>query len=313
MKRLAAIVFTGILLIALTAFFAPRVTDRLLTSAPSEAASQPETLELTIPTAQPAVITPNIQTFVTLTSTLSDSTIRRPRLQFYNPSNGQWSTIKVLADNGKGVDSAKNDRVFTLRLRFVSASGMTEIALPSKNRVRIKGSVPSPAQLRIAATRKGQLGTLISPTFALDEAPPLAMTIGDETATATVMVPQTIDFSQASDPARVFLKKGGPDGYAIQIETGQNLTDLPLTEWIELNTFSGLDHSGGFVPLVAAGLRGYRYELTEEAGGALYIWLNDQGTHQVFTFTVAPTGGEQDDTFDDNMPEIMSIIDSFQR
>lgn len=173
--------------------------------------------------------------------------------------------------------------------------------------------MPAPCQLRLAAHTKGQTVLSVSPTLSVPTADPLPVVIGIHTATATLMVPQTIDDQATTSSADIFLIRSGGDGYAMNVRTLTNPSALPLFAWISTNEFAGLDHSAEFTTLSISGLAGYAYETTDESGPTRYVWLDDPADALVFAFSFAPTDGQQATNFVANLPEILTILNSFHR
>ncbi len=124
--------------------------------------------ELPSPVASPAIITAGVPIFVTFTAALTDPNIRLPKLQLWDPAKGRWRPVGAPRDNGRFGDASKGDRTFSLQTQLLASGGVTQLGLPRKRRLKIKGVVPTPIQLRLIGRKKGQRGLLTSPTMRVD-------------------------------------------------------------------------------------------------------------------------------------------------
>lgn len=343
MKRLAVIVSVGGLVVGLALFLSPRIATRFVPSVPSlsEAAAPPESEELVIPSWSPDAITPDLPTFTTFTASLSDENIKSARLQFFDPVKEKWRTIKTLSDQGQWEDSIKGDRVFNLRLRLLNSNGTTEIALPARGEPgesNVKAAVPSPAQFRLTAKKKGQAGILVSPPFSIPTTPPSPVTVGGAAGDppASVEVPATLSIADASDPSWVVLTKFGPDGYNLIIRTRANSIGLSLEQAIiscyllsgngpcqtlqpsDPQTLADYDfaarlESADITPLTVSGLSGIQLLLKDSESRSYEIFLDDPANHRFFHFTIVENDRlQQGAFFTDNLSEALRVVQSLQ-
>jgi hypothetical protein len=328
MKRIAVILAVGGLLIGLTAFLSPRIAARLSPAVPSEAATPPEIVDVPLPTIQPAVVTPDIPTFVTFISALPDPAIKGPQLQVFDPSRSKWTVIAPLLDKGRPPDSVKNDRVFTLRLRFLSSSSTTQISLSKGQHLTLKAVVSNTPQLRIAAHKNGQRGLIFSPTFSVPAAAPVAIAIGPATAPLHVLVPQTIDSVNEHDPSDVVLTKLGDDGYQMKVYVKPNSSSWPLDQWIlacyfesgcnalpsltDPQTIQARVPGVVIAPIVVGPLSGLSLAIPDDGGTLHALFLNDPTQQRVIVFEIYPLYPGQDTNLNDNTPEFLSIVESLR-
>ncbi len=318
MKRLAIIVSVGGFLIGLALVLSPRITARLVPSVPSlsEAAAPPESEELALPTLEPSMITPGVGTFLSVSATIADETIRRLRLQFFDQSRLRWKTVTRLKDDGEFPDALGGDRIFTGRLRLLESSGSVGVYKLGKKRSPVlKGTTTIPVALRLVAKRKGVHGMiLVSPPLALPVATLRNLLIGGGggAPTASVSIPETIDSVNADDPTNVWLEKSGTDGYSMNIKEVQNPTAMSLPQWVDLNIYGGdgVDRSPLYVPFSAGGLVGFSYQAHDQSGEVFHVWLDDPMNGRLFSITAEPGGADQYTTFEGSMEEILSAIAS---
>lgn len=316
MKRFASILLLVLVALGGSAlfFFGPLI------------AAPPESEELTPPVVSPPVITPDVPTFVTFTTTLPDPNIRRPKLQFFDPAKGRWRTASGMRDNGKLGDEVKGDGIFTLRLRFVDVAGETLLGLVGRPRSR--GEVPTPVVLRLVAKKKGQRGVVVSAPFLLSSNTPGSLQVGDGTVgpSVTVDVPDTATVGQTSTN-HVRIVKPGPEGYVMTVSLRSNPGSWALEQWILACIFgpcTGLPEPGDPQTLAeyprnlqeeqvqVAGLAGYRLSLNDLGGANTFVVLDDPENRRVIVFDVFSTDVTQQLNFEDNLSEALSIVNSLQ-
>lgn len=286
-----------------------------------------ETEALVPPVPSPSVITPDIPTFITFTASIADPDVRSPKLQFFDPSRSRWKTIGRFRNDGKLEDQIKGDQEFTLRVYFLDSGDTTQIRLPRGKKLKLKGAVPSPVQMRVAARKKGVKGILTSPTLNISAVDQLPVTIGDGSIgpPASVKVPATFDTIDTSDPTNVFFEKVGPDGYRARIHVRSNLSGLPLEQWILQVAFRWGEASipspptladdpsiSEILPITTGGLSGIQLVKQEEHLRVVHVFLNDPNNQRVFWFLVFGTGIGQQLNLDENLTEAISIIFSLQ-
>ena len=125
-----------------------------------------------------------------------------------------------------------------------------------------------------------------------------------------------------SDRSGVSLEKIGTDGYRLEIFTGPKSPNLSLEQWIFPNAFGFTEpgepstfaaYTRAEVESIAigclSGLKVTRTSLQTE----IAIFLDDSKNQRVFWFRIFGTNADQDLYLQDNIPEIMSIIESFRR
>lgn len=294
-----------------------------------QVATVPESQDLDAPVASPSVITPDIPTFVTFTTTLADPNVKRPKLQFFDPAKAKWKTIKKLRDDGKYGDEVGGDRIFTLRVRFLDSGGMTEIGLPTRKKVYNKGTVPSsaPIQLRVVARKAKQRGLVVSPSISVSSLPPAPVVVGDEVSggAATVMVPPTISVIDAADPNDVILVKDGPDGYRMRIRVRANSEGWGIEQWIlscvfgpcvvlpgsgDPQTLAEHPSAADYEHITVGDLSGIQLNIEDVGGTTIIVVLDDSTKQRMIYFEVFPEHAGQAVNFQDSLPEAISILNS---
>lgn len=225
-------------------------------------AAPPESEELTPPTLAPAILPPGEPTFVTFTATLTDPDLKSPKIQVFDPAKGKWRTVKALKDDGKDEDVLKDDRVFTKRLWILVASDTTQIGFEtSSGQIKVKREVPSPAQLRLAAKRKGQRTLLVSPTFR-----PNWRSIAVPGSNVSLLFPAAFsseNYSPLTTSEAILFS--APDGSGFIVET-EDLETTPsdVVEWADSQEwpFAGNDWRTHFEIVAVAGVPALRNTLT---------------------------------------------------
>lgn len=283
-----------------------------------------ESVELSTPGMSPAVISPDIPTFVTFTTTLTDPNVKHPKLQFFDPAKGKWKAIGRLRDDGKFGDSTRKDGTFSIRISLLDSAGMTTISLPKKSKLKIKGQASSPIQIRLAARKKGQPGLVVSPSLSvLTVVPsPVDFAGGSTGPPASVDVPATFSVIDASDPTHVVMEKSGADGYQFEVYVRAKPSDVTLESWIFANALgftspgdpsSFADYPDAHVaPVTFASLSGLKVEVESEGGSSIDIFLDDTAYQRVIWFSVNPLGAKQEVNISANLPEALSIVESLQ-
>lgn len=288
-----------------------------------------ESEELAVPSMSPGVVTPNIPTFVTFTADFSGAPdLKRPKLQFFDPGKDKWKTIRAMSDKGKGEDPVQKDSVYNLRLRFLDLNGNTEIVLPPKQvgqTPRVRGNVPTPAQLRLVAKKKGQKGIVVSPVFSVPTASPTPITIGSDTGAATLSIPQTIESRATSNPSDVLLTKTGPNGYRMRVRVQPNPHSWSLEQWIlacyfgacntlpapeDAQTLTAFNREITSTPITVGGLEGLHLEIPDEGGVVISVFLDDPTRMRVLSFESFAEDPTQSSNFAANSNELESIIES---
>lgn len=307
-----------IVLLAVGIVGAAGVTTRLV-------AFPPESEDLVFPVMSPAVITPDIPTFVTFTVDFSqDPNLKSPKLQVFDPARGEWKTVAKLSDKGKFEDPIKKDRIYNLRVRFLDANGTTQIHRPRNGKLNLRWEGTTPLQLRLAAKKKGQKGIITSPAFSIPTIAPAPIVVGGGAGDppASVEVPATFDpIDPPSDPNNVVLKKSGPDGYQVEVRIRSNASALPLEQWVLVEAFDFTDPQdpqtlsdydrGASVPLMISGLNGFK--ITEEAlQESIQVFLDDPANGRVFWFVIFATDADQNLRLEENLPEALSVVLSLQ-
>lgn len=217
-------------------------------------AAPPESEELVFPAMSPTIITADEPTFITFTATLTDPDIRRPKLQVFNPTKGKWETIAPLKDNGKDEDQVKDDQVFTKRLWFLDTDGVTQIGFEKRNgEIKVKRTVPSPAQIRLVAKRKRVRGILVSQGLSF---PRGASVGGVQVGVPTSWQVETYPRENGEAPVGIFTS---PSGSVVVL-----LPEGGFAHGVDLDGF--VDQ----LPITVAGFPATRANFRDDNGGFLY-------------------------------------------
>ncbi len=202
---------------------------------------------------------------------------------------------------------------------------MTTVSLVRKGKSKIKGQAPSPIRIRLAATKKGQSGLVVSPSVSISTALPSAVQFGGGSAgpLSSVNVPASFDVIDASDPTHVTMEKSGPEGYGFEIYVRSKPANVPLETWILQNAlgFTASGDPASFAeypdahvqPITVASVGGLRVDVESEGGSSTDIFLDDAAHQRVIWFAISPLGAKQDVNISDNLPEALSIVESLQQ